>query len=92
MARHTLGCVEGNAGNHQRAFKHYILAARAGYPQSLDQVKKGFMDGDVTKDEYAGTLRAYYERQSEMKSDAREAAFIADQAADLEARRAAERS
>ena len=48
-ARHNLGCIEGNAGNHQRAFKHFILAARAGGKNSLDRVKKGFMDGDVQK-------------------------------------------
>jgi hypothetical protein len=86
MARHNLGCMEAEASTHQRAYKHMIIAARAGFIQSLDQVKKGFMDGDVTKDEYAGTLRAFHERQSEMKSEAR------DQASDLEARRAAEHS
>ena len=85
-ARYNLGLLEGKAGNHQRAMKHFILAARAGFTQSLDSVKKGFMDGDVTKDEYAGTLLAYHERQTEMKSEAR------DEAADLEARRAAERT
>ena len=85
-ARHNLGCMEAEASNHQRAYKHMIIAARAGFTPSLDQVKIGFMDGDVAKDEYAGTLRAFHERQSEMKSEAR------DQAADLEAQRASERS
>jgi hypothetical protein len=73
-ARHQLGCVEGQAGNYQRASKHMIIAARAGFTQSLDQVKKVFRNGDVTKDEYASTLRAYHERQSEMKSEARDIA------------------
>ena len=85
-ARHNFGCMEAEASNHQRAYKHMIIAARAGFTPSLDQVKIGFMDGDVAKDEYAGTLRAFHERQSEMKSEAR------DQAADLEAQRASERS
>ena len=73
-ARHNIGCVEGEAGNEHRAYKHMIIAAKAGNPPSLDRVKDGFMKGFVTKDEYTGTLRAYHERQIEMKSDAREAA------------------
>ena len=73
-ARHNLGVLEGRAGNNQRAFKHYILAASAGYPDSLDVVKEGFMKGYVTKEEYAGTLRVYQKRVDEMKSDARDKA------------------
>ena len=71
MARHNLGLVEGSAGNYHRAKKHFIIAARAGFTQSLDQVKRGFMEGLVTKDEYESTLRAYHNRQAEMKSDMR---------------------
>ena len=72
IARHHLGCIEGQVGNHQRASKHFILAARVGHTESLDLVKKGFMEGHVTKDEYESTLRAYHERQTEMKSDMRD--------------------
>ena len=79
-SRYNLGLFEGKAGNHQRKYKHMIIAARAGFTQSLDRVKKGFMDGDVTKDEYAGTLRAYHERQTEMKSETRDAAAKAERA------------
>jgi hypothetical protein len=32
----------------------------------------GFRSGYVTKDEYEGTLRAYHNRQLEMKSDKRD--------------------
>ena len=85
-ARYNLGLLEGKAGNHQRAMKHFILAARAGYPKSLDVVKDGFMDGLVTKHGYEIILRAYHERQTEMKSEAR------DLAADVQTRHAAERS
>ena len=70
-ARHNLGVFEGKAGNYQRTFKHMIIAARAGFTQSFDRVKKGFMDGHLTKEEYASALRAYHERQTEMKSDMR---------------------
>ena len=85
QARHIIGLLEGKAGNRQRAMKHFVVAASAGFRHSLDKVKQGFMDGLVTKNEYESTLRAYHERQSEMKSEAR------DQATDLEAQRAAQR-
>ena len=73
-ARYNLGCGEGRAGNYHRAVKHYIIAARAGHKKSLDGVKKGFMDGIITKDEYSNTLRAYQERHNEVKSDVRDKA------------------
>jgi len=75
-ARHNLGSLEGQAGNHRRAFRHYMISAKGGYDDSLGMVKKGFMNGNVTKDEYASTLRAYHERQKEMKSDERDKASI----------------
>ena len=81
-ARHNLGLLEGKAGNHDRAFKHFLIAAKAGYNKSLDVVKDGFMNGLVTKHEYEITLRAYHERQTEMKSVARDAAFKARCAAE----------
>ena len=73
-ARHNLGCMEGRTGNDHRAYKHCMLAAKAGHKESLDKAKQGFMDGYVTKDEYANTLRAYQKIQDEMKSDDRDKA------------------
>ena len=80
MARHNLGCKEGQAGNDQRAFKHYMFSASAGFKVSLESVRKGFIAGSVTKNEYENTLRAYHESQMEMKSEARDkaAAFLAE--------------
>ena len=74
-ARHNLGCKELEAGNHERAMKHLVLAASAGYKKSLDMVKHGFMNGHVTKEEYANTLREYQKSQDEMKSEARDKAL-----------------
>ena len=71
-ARHFLGSMEVRADNLHRAMKHYILSATAGHEESLDRVKKGFIHGIVTKDEYANTLRAYQERHDEMKSEDRD--------------------
>ena len=73
-ARHNLGCIEGRAGNHHRAFKHYLIAARAGHEESLDNIRNGFRIGVATKDEYESALRAYQKRQDEMKSDIRDKA------------------
>ena len=73
-ARHNLGCKELETGNRHRAFKHFVLAAKAGLRESLDTVKIGFKDGIITKDEYANTLRAYQQRHDEMKSDDRDKA------------------
>ena len=73
-ARFNLGYEEFEAGNYHRAYKHFILAAKAGYKDSLDNVKIGHMGGIVTKDEYANTLRAYQQRHNEMKSDDRDKA------------------
>ena len=70
--RYNLGCGETEAGNIDRAKKHFILSARAGFKKSLDQVKKGYLKGIITKDEYANTLRAYQQRHDEMKSDSRD--------------------
>ena len=70
-ARYNLACEEGKAGNHQRAYRHMILAARAGGEASLAYVKRGYRDGYVTKDEFADTLRAYQKVRDEIMSDER---------------------
>ena len=70
-ARHNLGSLEGRAGNIQRAYRHILISAKAGFKLSLDAVKEGFINGYVTKDDYATTLRAYQKLHDEMKSDER---------------------
>ena len=52
--------------------KHWMIAARAGNQDSLDNIRRGFMNGMVTKEEYERTLRAYKESVDEMKSDQRD--------------------
>ena len=64
--------AEGQAGDHNRAYKHYMIAASAGSKPSLDDIKEGYIAGYVTKDEYANTLRAYQKSVDEMKSEARD--------------------
>jgi len=74
VARNNLGALEGKLGNHHRAMKHFVMAAKVGHKTSLNNVKTGFMKGIVTKDDYANTLRAYHERQRETKSEMRDKA------------------
>ena len=74
VARYNIGCLEGQAGNYQRAMKHLVISARSGDDKSLDAVKDGYMAGHVTKDQYANTLREYQKSQDETKSDARDKA------------------
>ena len=76
-ARHNVGALEGKTGNHHRAYKHFLISARAGYKESLDMVKYGYTEGHVTKEEYANTLRQYQMSQDEMNSEARDKALAA---------------
>ncbi|KAL7527410.1 hypothetical protein ACHAXR_001947 [Thalassiosira sp. AJA248-18] len=73
-SRFNLASFENKAGNMARAMKHFMIAARAGHEDSLKQVRKGFVKGQVTKDDFEKTLRAYAESQDEMKSDQRDEA------------------
>ena len=75
-ARHILACFEGQAGNEQRAYKHIIIAAKSGHDSSVNKVKEGFVEGLITKDEYAQTLRDYQKRKDEMKSEMRDKASL----------------
>ena len=77
QARNNLGANEYQSGNHHRAFKHFIISARAGDKMSLDNVKQGYTEGHVTKEEYANTLREYQKSQDETKSNARDKALTA---------------
>ena len=73
-ARHCLGCMEGEADNEYRAVKHFVIAAKAGHKEALEGVKFGFVNGFVTKDEYASILRANQQVQDAAKSDMRDKA------------------
>lgn len=75
QARHSLGEIEKGSGNKQRAYKHFLIAARSGWEESLKELKLGYQEGLVTKDEYANALRECQTRRDEIKSDARERAL-----------------
>ena len=54
-----------------RAMKHFMIAARSGYDESLKKVGEGYKAGHVTKDDYTKSLRAYQCSLDEMKSEGR---------------------
>ena len=54
--------------------KHYIIAANLGCDTSLQQVKALFVDGIVSKEEYAAALRGYQTAVDATKSDGRDKA------------------
>ena len=73
-ARNNLGSFEGHAGNMDRAVKHFMIAAGAGFDGSLTNIRRCFMDGHATKDDFEKALRAHKKAKDEMKSDQREIA------------------
>eukprot|EP00979_Chaetoceros_neogracilis_P001901 scaffold345_cov207-Chaetoceros_neogracile.AAC.2 len=82
-ARYNLGCVEGNAGNMDRAYKHWMISANDGYDSSMKSVQEGHKEGFVTKDDYAKTALAYSISIDEMKSDDRDRFAAANAAANV---------
>jgi len=67
-ARYNLGSIEGIAGNHVIALQHMMIAVKLGNEDSLNTVKRMFMAGLATKDDYAGALRGYQNAIKEMSS------------------------
>ena len=74
MARYNLGREEWKAGNHDLALQHFVIAAKLGDRDSLDEVKDMFMDGLATKAAYADALRGHQSAVEEMRSPDRDEA------------------
>ena len=79
-ARYNLGALDFNAGNTDRALKHFVIAAGSGDTRSLETIKQMFINGYATKEDYAQVLRSYQACLVEIKSPQREeaAAFSDD--------------
>ena len=73
-ARYNLGNHEKNAGNMNRALKHYMIALECGHNDSLKLIQKLYTNGHATKDDYAKALRAYQAYLAEIKSTQRDKA------------------
>ena len=74
VARHNLGANDYNAGNYDRALKHFMIAVKGGHTQSVKDIQQMFMDGHATKDHYANALRTHQAYLNEIKNDQRDKA------------------
>ncbi|EJK60907.1 hypothetical protein THAOC_18674 [Thalassiosira oceanica] len=74
ISRHNLGSDEGQKGNYDRAVRHFLISAKMGYEDSLENIKDAFMAGLATKEQYAEALKGYHGAVEEMKSHDREEA------------------
>ena len=73
-ARYNLGYSEEENGRIDRAVKHYIIAAKLGYDESLKAVKNLYKAGCVSKEDFAAALRGYQAAIDATKSPQREEA------------------
>jgi len=77
-ARNNLGCIERDAGNMDRAVKHYMIGVRGGKNDSVEAIKELYKYKHVTKDDYTKALRSYQVYLSEIKSPQRDKAAADD--------------
>jgi tetratricopeptide (TPR) repeat protein len=74
MARYNLGCHEGNSGRMERAIKHFIIAANQGHDGAIEVLRRQYVIGNISKENFAAALRAYQAAVDATKSPQREAA------------------
>ena len=77
FARHNLGNHECRNSRHDRAVKHWIIAANLGNDRSLEELKDCYREGLVSKDDFAAALRVHQAAVDATKSPQREAAELA---------------
>ena len=74
ISRYNLGYAEFKEGNYDLAVQHYMISAKMGYEESLNNIKDLFMNGLATKAQYAEALRGYQTAVQDTKSPQREEA------------------
>ena len=77
-ARYNLGIDEYDAGNYERALKHYMIAVRGGDTCSVKDIQQLYKNGHATKDHYANALQSHQAYLNEIKSDQRDKAAAFD--------------
>ncbi|EJK49043.1 hypothetical protein THAOC_32119, partial [Thalassiosira oceanica] len=73
-SRYNLGWLEGIKGNHDRAVRHWLISAKMGDRDSVENIKRSFKAGAATKEQYAEALKGYQDAVEEMKSHDRDEA------------------
>eukprot|EP00985_Skeletonema_marinoi_P001746 scaffold698_cov195-Skeletonema_marinoi.AAC.2 len=82
-ARFQLACYEWINGRFDREVKHLIIAARLGCDYSIENLRTSYVDGLVSKEEFATALRAHQAAVDATKSPLREAAAKAEAAGEI---------
>ena len=77
-ARYNLGVDEYDAGNYDKALKHYMIAVRGGFTHSVKEIQQMYKEGYATKDHYANALQSHQAYLNEIKSDQRDEAAAFD--------------
>ena len=77
-SRYNLGLGEEYFGSKDRALKHYMIAVTGEDADALENIKRLYMEGHATKDDYTKALRSYQECLDEIRSDQRDAAARGD--------------
>ena len=79
VARHNIGTLDYNSGNHEIGIRHWKIAAEAGNQDSLNNLKKiynadGKMPGKefISQEEMDKIYRSGHEAQMEVKTEERE--------------------
>ncbi|EJK69094.1 hypothetical protein THAOC_09687 [Thalassiosira oceanica] len=73
-SRHNLGCIEAAKGDYERAARHFLISAKLGDKESVENIKRAFMTGCATKEQYAEALKGYQDAVEETKSHDRDEA------------------
>jgi ABC-type maltose transport system permease subunit len=68
---------EQQAGNMERAKKHYMIAVKCGEIDALANLQHLYLSGCATSEEYSDAERLYKEYVDEIKSDQRDVAAAA---------------
>ena len=74
FSRFNLGMKEQQAGNMDRAKRHYMIAVKCGEIDALANIQHLYMSGYATSEEYSNAERLYKEYVDEIKSDQRDVA------------------
>ncbi|EJK48273.1 hypothetical protein THAOC_32947, partial [Thalassiosira oceanica] len=73
-SRFLLGFHEYKSRNDELAVQHWMISAKMGDEDSLNNIKAMFMEGHASKAQYAETLKGYQKALEETKSPQREEA------------------
>ncbi|EJK53252.1 hypothetical protein THAOC_27344 [Thalassiosira oceanica] len=74
LARANLGWLEKGKGNHDRAVRHWLISAKMGDKDSVENINKLFIAGVARKEQFAEALKGYQDAVEEMKSHDRDEA------------------